>query len=552
MEAVSAEHMLLEAGKSAELIAAFRTVAEAEFDGEPRFTSVVSRDLAKIITCRAYAPAVLELCHLVNIAEACGQGRGRFETLFWAHPLARAGAFHGFIRKSAEKKGWRRPGFVAGTAGVDIAYPDGAFSVSYPRMPFLAALLEFLVTTLEYPTLDDLFRRMVAAGPTAAAVSEHANELSRRVYGYLKDHLPSAQNQRKFHALTGYLVERWEGDFDASCIDDASVLDFWRVESLGSGGGGQAGDGTDFKTFLTVFKTFVRLRQALEQASDLHELENPRTIGSDREAGEVDPDALLGLVETVEEQANPLHILGEPPADAIKFLNKREAGELELLMDCGRTGLDLPLSLMRGEVFGKGQARITQALRRRARGTELKTLLDSPADEDYESRRTGLVKLSGHMRRMLLASLHLLLRAGSAEVVSLMLILRPDLDLMPLRKALSARSSAPHGTLADQVSRALEDPAKVGADIAALISEAKAAMRGLSRQGFTVETAADPEGARGFSVGVRTLRNVDDHVQAFQRLLEHARLPEGDWATQFAGDQAIFSRQFHLLYGDDR
>ncbi len=537
---VSAEHMVLEAGKSPALVAAFQLVSESDVGGEPRYTPPVCRDLAKTITCRAYAPAVMELCHLVNIADSCGGGR--FETLFWGVELARAGAFHNVILDFTDAGGWRRPGFEAGSGAVDVDYPDGRFSVSYGRMPFLAALLEFLITTLEYPTLDDLFKRMVKAGPTMAVVSEHANELSRLVYNYLKDNLPSAQNQRKFHSLIGYLEERWSGDFDPGDIDDASVLDFWRVESLEGGDGGG-----DFRTFQTVFRTFVRLRQTLEAAADLHEIENPRAIGTDRESGEIDPDSLLGMMDTVEERPNPLHSLGEPPASGIKFLNKREAGDLELLMECGRTGLDMPLSLVRCEVFGKAQARITQALRRQDTGAALKGLLDDPATETYEERVSAFGALRGHCRRVLLASLFLLVEARRAEAMELLLALAPNME--GLRAAMP---DGPGDDVAGTVLDALANPARAGEDIAALMAEAKKATRGLSRQGFSTETARDDDGALGFRDGTSAVREIAGLLKSFVGALQDIRLPEGDWETQNAADHAVFSRQFNLLYGEVR
>ena len=87
-------------GRSPELVAAFHIVAEAAMDGEPKFSRAVGRDLAKVITCRVYAPAILELCHLVAIAEACDGAPGRYETLFWDTGPARNAGFRAYVKSN--------------------------------------------------------------------------------------------------------------------------------------------------------------------------------------------------------------------------------------------------------------------------------------------------------------------------------------------------------------------------------------------------------------------------------------------------------------------
>ena len=70
MDAQDARRHVIEAGLSNDLQIAFYNVAEATAaDGELMFSRGGSRDLAKSVTCRTYASLVLQLCHLVNIAE---------------------------------------------------------------------------------------------------------------------------------------------------------------------------------------------------------------------------------------------------------------------------------------------------------------------------------------------------------------------------------------------------------------------------------------------------------------------------------------------------
>ena len=111
MNAAVAERLLLEADKSAELANAFRTVADAEADGQPKFTEVICRDLVRTVVCRVYALPLLELCHLIRAADGCAGG---YEAFFWGGGPARAGAFRGY----AERNLVSLPGIAAAKTGL--------------------------------------------------------------------------------------------------------------------------------------------------------------------------------------------------------------------------------------------------------------------------------------------------------------------------------------------------------------------------------------------------------------------------------------------------
>ena len=549
MSHVSAEQLIIESGKSSELVSAFQMVAEAEVEGQPKYSQQTCRDLAKAIACRNYSRAVLELCHLVHIAEKCGGGQG-YELFFWDSGPARPSALRANVLRGF-REGQAGRGVTVTGAGVDVAYDDGKFSVTFGRMPFLMALMEFLITTIGYAELNAVLRDMLEPSINSRSVSAHANRLSRLIYDYLKEHLPSAQNQRKFRRLIAFMEERRGGDFAVDAIDDTVVLDFWTSESAK-----ESADGVDFRMFQTVFKTFLRLRQTLEQSADLHALETSYSIGVDREAGEIDPDAIYGIVETVDEYRSPLAALQEPPADAIKFLNQRETGQLELLFESGAAAFVMPLSLMRCEVFGKGQGQITQALRRRADARRLRTLIVDCAPETYRERQDAFVKLHAHLDRVLLASLHVLARNRRREAINLVVSLRPEIDFSPLARLLDISDDGDDrvvvlraASVSDQFLNVIEDSQKVGPDIADLIAEARKAYRGLSRQGFGDDMLDDPDTTEGFALGAGTLLDMSGHVTAFAELLDRAALPEADWDGQFEADKRVFSDQFTVLYG---
>ena len=550
MHGATVEQLDLVAGGSPELAAAFQTVSDTEAQGLPKFSPRICRKLMHSVVCRAYAQAMLEVCHLVTVAEACGRSPRRYEEFFWDSGPACTAGFRAYVDRELLGEADAAPHVSADYAKVDISYDDGSFAIAYSRMPFLSAMVEFLVTVLGYGELDDLWQTMLSRGPTAASVADTANRLSRLLYGHLKDHLTTAQTHRKFACLVAFLKDLGDGDFGPTAIEDPVVLDFWLTQS-----GMNGSVNMDFRTFASVFRAFVRLRQVLEEVYDFRALRDARPIGSDREAGEVDPDSIRSLVENIDETENPLVALRDPPADAIKFLNKTEAADLELLIASGRTGLALPLSFMRCEIFGAAQARISQAQRRKVAPEELRALIEDCVQDDYLERQSRLQKLARHTDRVLLASLEVLATARRPEAVILVAALRPDIDLRPLAKFLIAGDDDGKIVQLDSIAirerliAAMACPQTVGPELASLMGEANKALKSLSRQGFGEKETALPSAGDGFASAAQPLIEIRRQLAAFRRKLRCMRLPRGDWEEQYEADSEIFRSQFLLLYG---
>ncbi len=550
MDHATATRYVLIAGRSPGLVAAFQTVAEADADGEPKFSPRISRELAKAISCRVYASAVLELCHLVRMIDG---KRGGYEAFFWGTGPARTAGFRAHIKQNlADNHG--EAIFRATDDGIVADYGDGTFAITYARMPFLSALMEFLITALGYADLDQVFQKLHAAPPTRAAVSERANELSRLVYDYLKDHLPTAQNQRTFQRILAFLSGR-AGETDAPwSLDDAAVLAFWRACSVNP-----SSKSVEFRTFRSVFLSFVRLHQALEGAHDLDALERPRPIGTDRDAGEIDPETIHRMVESIETESNPLEVLAEAPANAVKFLTKRETGTVALMISCGKSAHALPLSVMRCKVFGHAQARLTQARRRNCDRGQMATLIENSVSGTYGAERDELAEVAGRIEKVLLATFYALVRAHHSEAITVLIVLRPHMDMRALARHLplgpATGGPAAGGNVvaldAERVARRflalIEDSQRVGPEVSGLVTQARSAFRSLGRRGFS--DAADSETGRSFAAGAGALANIRKRLDTFIGVLAGTALPEGDWSRQFVRDRQSFLKQFHLLYG---
>lgn len=547
----TAEQLILESGKSAELISAFRLVSEVTSAGTPKYSAKTCRQLARVISCRNYAPAVLELCHLVVVAETCGAGRYGYEAFFWKSGAARSQNFATLVRQQIAALGPGQGWVTAEHDKVELPYPDGRFAVAYSRMPFLSALMEFLVTTVGYCDLDDLFNAMLRAGPSNQVVSATANRVSRILYGYLAEHLPSAQNQRKFARLVDYLSALDGGDFAAEAIDDEVIMEFWIEQS------GREGPSTvDFRTYSSVFRAFASLRQALEEARDLEVLSPTKTIGYDREAGEVDPAEIAQHLEIMDDVPDVVAALRDGPASAVKFMTQAEIRVFEKIIAVGSSARTLPLSAMRCEIFGASQSRLSQAKRRKLPREDLRRLIDEGPEESYESRRRRLHQVSDQAERILLASLYALTLINARAALALLVELKPDLDFSDLARALQDPDDRDkvvplrEAALAAQAGRVLTNPSLMGEAAAKVLDEARKAFQSVNRRGFSDECAEDPDLAEGFVRGAQILLWLRQQLVLFCELLGRVHLPSGTWDRQFQTDLVAFRRQFHVLYGD--
>ncbi|WP_135076283.1 hypothetical protein [Terasakiella sp. SH-1] len=540
---MGSEELLLEAGKSNELSAVLHTMAECEIDGEMKFSPMVCREIGKLIVCRNYASALLELSHLIVAASDLSIETGRYEFFFWDSGPAQSSHFQHYCCQAEAENTCEQVSLSP--KGLTISYPDGEFSIQYSRMPVLSALFEFLLTALGYSDIDEILQDLLCqAPPTKKAVSDAANNLSRLLYAYLRTHLPPAQSQRKFRKILAYCEN------DVENIDDTMILNFWQEASL------NPEKGVDFKTFDSVLLTFIRVIQAIESARDLSALHNAGAIGHDHEAGEINPDLLSQTIDSVQETLSPLLQLTSSPLNQVKFLNKQEQADLEGLLSAGTLALRLPLSILRSDIFSGSQARLTQALRRHVGTSELQNLIDEGPDETYQDRQMTYQSLRQHLERSVYASLHALATARHKDAVNVMLKLEPDIDFSSLAQHLIDEKEKDTNVvtlhtnaITDRFMSILHDPQAVGPKVAEMMSTSEIAYKKLSRKGFKEDVHEHPELCIAFAQGADLLLDIARDIDAFLERLDCMALAGGGWQSQFSYDRTLFNGQFSKIYG---
>lgn len=508
MDAQDAKRHAFEAGLSDALLAAFHNAAQATAaDGELMFAPGVSRDLAKAVACRNYATLVLQLCHLVNIADASGDDG--WETFFFSGNRAASSAFRGLIRERLETRDWRRPGFEIGSDGVVITYEDGAFNVPFARMPVLSALMYFLLETVGYEAADNAFSGLLENPARQKPVRDAANQVSRRLYEYLGDHLRPAQEQGKFEQIVSFL-KALNGAHEAE-INDAAILSFWRTQTESAGAG-------DFKQYRSALRAFVAFVKAIEGGRDKGAVARPAAIGEDRDGGEISPDILTAAMDLEGEWQSPLPQLEAEPASHIRFLNNREHKDVSLIMEWGPLAMAWPLSLLRYETFGFTQSRLTQAARAGAAQGEIARIASCAETENFTDRVGRIGELGEHASQTLKASAWILQNAATE----------------------SATETA-HGETPENGEETV---------VEAHMLAARRAFKKLNRQGFSEDTASDPDLIAGHRAGLDVMLSVRDRLASWHIMARELDAAPPGLAGQFAADTECFKDGFHRLYGE--
>ena len=485
--ATTARSRVLRGAQSGELRATFRQLAEIEGPQGPKYPRACIADVAAVVAGRAYGTMLLELCHLVRAALLGGPPSLRvrgFEWLFWGVETARGHAYRGAFEHADFDPS--APVEVREDSVV-LAYPRAAFAVRYGRMPTLAAMMEFMVSMLGYRDLVQSVEPLGNASATPRTVADAANELSRRLYAVLGDHLPPAHEQRRFHAMTAFLENRAGPDFTEDDIDDVAVLAFWLAKAVQD-------READFRGYRTTWRGFVRLIRVLSESTTLASIDDP----GEMEAGMAER---IAAADASEPAANdPLDALGEAPAASVKALSKRQMRLLEMPVGDPDAIRRLPLSYLRSACFGPLQNRLSQALRRKAGADEIRALVDEANDVGYAEHLALLEESTNQIRLVARACYHVLRQSDSAHD-------------------------------------------RGAADIAVL-AEAREAFNSLNRAGFDRSALTDPERRPAFVALADILADVAERLRTAQRALDAS-----SWRDSETEDRRTFATAFERLYG---
>jgi hypothetical protein len=320
----------------------------------------------------------------------------------------------------------------------------------------------------------------------------------------------------------------------ADAISDDSLLEYWRRYA--------GAEEIEARTFRGVYDTARRLIAALDAAAERHAGRHAKSIGTDVEAGEVDPADLDAVISALDADEGPLSRLLDTCGEQVKIINLSEAETLGELPLGDGTARRIPVSVLRNAVFGAVQLRLSTALRR---GDAPSLAFPSAADGFYRQKLQDYADIVAGTEKIALAALWGLHQAGRAEAVELALALAPDIDWDQL--SVPEDDGDDGRVVSLQGARALSqflatEPDPRGDEPAALLAEAKRAWRGVNRTGFRGDADAESIDAMA-----RAVPDVLRLIGAVRRTLDRDLGPL-DWPSFETADAAVFTAMFATLY----
>jgi hypothetical protein len=345
------------------------TLSMREYEGKrnselnKKYTAKTIDKLAQYILCRNYGKACLELAYLCwPIVRHQDYTKGLLH-FFWIEEAISPSQFRNTIYPLT-KHDLQTPSITMNAMGLVISSPTQDFTVSASRVTLLSALLELLVGNIAN-VLEDIEAHLYTYD--TKCVGKLATYLQKKLYEFLKVHLPTANLQQKYRYIHHWVVE----NIDKQKLNDEAVLNFWSSAINEEG----------YVKFENALDDIVDYQSAYEQVKNARGIHFSQSDEASlrTQSFELDENVANWLYETIFE-SNENAIM--PPTwlvDAPKFITKKDYACVSRLFELRSTLTQFPLSILRSAVFGQWQNLIIQQAR-----DKRDVLIDRP-QQDYTS-----------------------------------------------------------------------------------------------------------------------------------------------------------------------
>ena len=476
--------------------------------------------------------------------------------------------------------------------------PQPFFEIDFVQMARLAALLDIMHNALGFATVADLLAPLLPkAGAPKSSADEVARTLQAALNAWLSERLESNNHILQAQQIRGFIAGR--GRLVPETVDDETILLFWIKAAEAT----EAERIEGFRLYRTVAAAMLRYRQALRDAIAERQLEDALGRGFEP----ANDSFINEPVDTRGEPwRSPLRTLYKPPASQVKWLTAKEQHVLlnylggaaddaddadaddkppgpaadpddarwnDGLAGEGRFNLSHWLTLLRADLFGAMQASIVGKLRKRAdAATAIAQAVETLDAADYAAAVRVYSDLRAQLHLESLAALAVLMEAGAPDAASLLRALGGDAVIAEIvgparrrptlvgddddeneedaddddREEDDAEGAAGDlfKAIAPRLTAAIAAPARLAEGAArALLTEAVAARRKVSRAGFRREDRPDPQMAVALRSGASAVFAV---IQEIDRLT--GTLSTKAKGADLAGDTARFLAAFRSIY----
>ena len=333
-------------GVSETLIADFQALRETPCAEGNKYNAKTIDQLAQYICCRNYANLTLELSYLNWAVCNYMQQRGGLLSFYWLEEaISPKKVRHAFSQ--AKSATWlpKNTAIDIGSQGLELFFGKQVFVISATRVQLLSAFMELLTT--HFPQiLDDTEAALL--GRHESDIKQLASLLQKKIYKWLKQHLPTAKLQQRFRYLDNWLLHNASNSPYPNKIDDGQVLAFWQSSIHEEG----------YVKFTTALDDIVLHQDALRSIESAAAASYGLSIDDYAQILCDDHDALYQNVQEQDHALSAKALTVYP-----KFLVAKDFERLVALLSVYSANLNLPLSVLRHAIMGAWQGRIIQASR---------------------------------------------------------------------------------------------------------------------------------------------------------------------------------------------
>ena len=296
---------------------------------------------------------------------------------------------------------------------IDCSINEKEFRISFSRIPVLLILLDFIEEFLGV-------QKIIELNDYLEKIEDHnqltlfSNHLSKLLYQFMKDKLPSAHVQNYGHLISEELSKFKNEKFDnlnANDVDDDFIFNLWeRVNTVH--------ENISLRTYRLVFQLCLRFKKAMEFSPSLtlnNEMyENNEFVwyqekfygDSNEDNNQWDTSSKKfetianHIVEDNEKLEDGINFFEVLQKKGVNLIKKNEIEELKLLSFYPEFLNEIPLSFTRNIIFSNLQNILIEGERRNTLKESYNKILKAKNDNSYKDYLNKIEKSKLHLIRL--------------------------------------------------------------------------------------------------------------------------------------------------------
>jgi hypothetical protein len=245
-----------------------------------------------------------------------------------------------------------------------LALNDYNFDIAYSRISNLIIIIEFLEEILGLEEIM-LLNKSINNVNSQSDLKVISNNVSRKVYSYLKALLPTSHMQSISAAIGNLIIKKNKDENHNIVTEDISddfIFDFWITSGLKE-------KDLLIKTFTLASDLCLSYKKSIE-LSEKYNFSSRYQINEEYSLNTISEDTLNKFLEQI--TSNYEHVFSKSfkklcilQSNKINILKKKELGEIEVFSKYDDLSMKLPLTILRVCVFGNIQNKIIENQRRK-------------------------------------------------------------------------------------------------------------------------------------------------------------------------------------------